>query len=412
MEADVSICSKPGNSRRTLSLIATGGIVWSLMLVLLVASGETQADGVPSVPISTQASAAAKSSSAESANTSSPVAAGVSVTAPAPAEAARVTTTANPASAASSSEREAQLAAKLAELDTILAERQKLEDNLQAERAVQANAKLQQDNAKKLIRLEMEDFFAASNNSERLDSLLGEYKREADRYAAASERVAAVEKDLAGQHLRFAQAERDVERVKAQLAAEIRERNARKIQSVARALDRTVEFDESVSFRCSPNKSLAACLSEQGDGGRMAQWVQDNYQRALAAEIAEHVSDLNLNPSWYRYRTMVQYSQASMMLDGTVTAQLNVKAAITAKKMMACALLEVPYELCDSPTHSLIVRSNKFGDQVTVNGETYGATPVSLVLEPGNYQIQVSAGGKTQQRTVSLNGDRVVHFTF
>lgn len=394
MEADVSICSKPGRIR-VLSLIAVGGLAWALLL----GSAPSQADGAPQAPQSSQTTTAAKSSPAPSSSSSKQTA-------------TSGTTASSAAAVQPGSAREEQLAAKIAELDGILLERQKLEDTLRVEKSAQTAAKMQLADAKKLIRLEVEDFFRESSNSERLDGLLGEYKRESDNHAAALARVESIEKDLAGQHLKFSQAERDVERLRAQLAAEVRERNSKKIQAIARKLDKTLQFEESVSFRCSPNKSLAACLAEQRDDGRMSQWVLDNYQRVLAADISDQVDSLTLSPNWYRYRTKVDFSQASMNLDGTVNAQLSVKATVIAKKMMACAILEVPYDLCDSKTHSLIVRSNKYDDQVLINDQDHGSTPVSVVLDSGVYHVQVISGGITQKRTLSLQGDQVVHFKF
>lgn len=396
MEADVSICSKPGRMR-ALSLIAAGAVTWALVLGI----APSQADGNAQAPQSSQTTAASKSSPPPSSASSS--------SAPATATASAKTP---PSAASAGSPREEQLAEKIAELDAILLERQKLEDSLRVEKSTQEAAKAQLANAKRMIRLEMEDFFRESSNSERLDSLLSEYQRESDGHAAALERVELIEKDLANQHLKFVQAERDVDRLRAQLAAEIRERNSKKIQAIARKLDKTLQFEESVSFRCSPNKSLAACLAEQRNDGRMSQWVQDNYQRVLAADIGDQVDSLNLNPNWYRFRTKVDFSQASMSLDGTVNAQLSVKATVIAKKMMACAILEVPYDLCDSKTFSLIVRSNKYDDLVLINDQEHGSTPVSVVLDSGVYHVQVISGGTTQKRTLSLQSDQVLHFKF
>lgn len=305
-----------------------------------------------------------------------------------------------------------QLSAKIAELDAILAEKQSLEDALRVEKGAQSAAALQSSNAKKLIRMELEDFFAQSSNRERLDALLNDYKRSAEEEQAALQRVQAVEKDLSAKQLSFSQAARDVERLKAQLASEMRKRNAKKIQSIARRLDKTLYFNESVSFRCSTNKSLAACLAGYEHDGRMSQWVLENYERVLGEDIRDQVENLKLNPSWYGYRTKTEFSEASMSLDGTVTAQVSIQANVTAKKMMACAILDVPYEMCDSKTHSLIVRSNKYNDQVVINEQPQGSTPVSLMLDSGVYDIQVTSGGVTQKRTLSLKGDQVVNFKF
>ncbi|MHB0765185.1 PEGA domain-containing protein [Stutzerimonas sp. NM35] len=305
-----------------------------------------------------------------------------------------------------------QLTAKIAELDAILAEKQRLEDALRVEKSAQSAAALQSSNAKKLIRMELEDFFAQSSNRERLDTLLADYKRSADEEQAALQRVQSVEKDLSAKQLSFSQAARDVERLKAQLASEVRKRNSKKIQSIARRLDKTLYFNESVSFRCSTTKSLAACLAGYEHDGRMSQWVLDHYERVLGEDIRDQVEELKLSPSWYGYRTKTEFSEASMSMDGTVTAQMSIQANVTAKKMMACAILDVPYEMCDSKTHSLIVRSNRYNDQVLINEQPQGSTPISLMLDSGVYEVQVTSGGVTQKRTLSLKGDQVVNFKF
>lgn len=360
------------------------GAVGSLLMTLLIGSGYSQADSAPQTPqlggVSTPDTLSGTTSAATRAPADSP--------------------------------RAEQLASRIAELDDILLEKQKLEDALRVEKSELAGIQLQQANTKKLIRLEVDDFLGQSGERKRLDELLDEHKRSADAAAAVSARVDALEKDLASQHLKFSLAARDVERLKSQLAAEVRERNNKKIQAIARKLDKTIRFEQSVSFRCSASKSLAACLAEHRNDGQMSQWVQEHYQHELAEDIREQVEELTLDTAWYRFRTRTDFAQASMSLDGTVNAQMNVEAIITAKKMMPCAILDVPYEQCDSKTHSLIVRSNKYNDQVRINDQEHGATPVSLVLDSGVYDIQVTSGGMTQKRTLSLKGDQVLNFKF
>ncbi|MBE7376087.1 PEGA domain-containing protein [Pseudomonas lopnurensis] len=384
MEADISICSKPGGSRRARLLMTGGGVAATLLLTFVVGSAYSQADNAPQrLQLATLSASDA-----------------LSAAAPAVAE------------AMADSPRAEQLAAKIAELDAILLDKQKLEDDLRIEKSAQAAVQLKLANTKKLIRMEVDDFLGQSADRRRLDELLDEHKRNAEEAAAVSERVDALEKDLGSQHLKFSLAARDVERLKAQLAAEIRERNSKKIQAVARKLDKTIRFERSVSFRCSASKSLADCLAEHRNDGQMSQWVLEHYQRVLAEDIRDQVADLALDTGWYRYRTRTDFSQASMSLDGTVNAQVSIEANITAKKMMPCAILDVPYEQCDSKTYSLIVRSNKYGDQVRINDQEHGATPVSLMLDSGVYDIQVTSGGITQKRTLSLKGDQVVNFKF
>ena len=378
MDTGVSICSKP---RKVFigakAVLAGAGFLGALVMLLAVGSGYSQADSV-----------------AVSGKGAQPQIAPLSKT------------------ASGSGEYSEQLAKKIAELDAILAEKQRLEDALRVEKSAQSAAALQSSNAKKLIRMELEDFFAQASNRERLDSLLEDYKRSADEEQAALQRVQSVEKDLSAKQLSVSQAARDVERLKAQLASEVRKRNSKKIQSIARRLDKTLYFNESVSFRCSTTKSLAACLAGYEHDGRMSQWVLDHYERVLGEDIRDQVENLKLSPNWYGYRTKTEFSDASMSMDGTVSAQMSIQATVTAKKMMACAILDVPYEMCDSKTHSLIVRSNKYNDKVVINEQPQGSTPVSLMLDSGVYDIQVTSGGVTQKRTLSLKGDQVVNFKF
>jgi len=381
MEAGISIFSTLQGSRSARAVVAAGAL-GSLLVTLLIGSAYSQADSAPQTP--------------RLAKLSSPDPLATSGAAEAPVD----------------SPRAEQLANKIAELDAILLEKHKLEDALRVEKSELAAIELQLANTKKLIRLEVDDFLGQSAERKRLDDLLDEHKRSADAAAAVSERVDVLEKDLGSQHLKFSLAARDVERLKSQLAAEIRDSNSKKIQAIARKLDKTIRFEQAISFRCSASKSLAACLAEHGSQGQMSQWVLDNYQRELAEDIREQVADLALDTAWYRFRTRTDFAQASMSLDGTVNAQMNVEATITAKKMMPCAILDVPYEQCDSKTHSLIVRSNKYDDQVRINDQEHGATPVSLVLDSGVYDIQVTSGGVTQKRTLSLKGDQVLNFKF
>nr|WP_260465340.1 hypothetical protein [Stutzerimonas stutzeri] len=240
MEAGISIFSKAEGTRAPRVLLAISAV--GALLALGMNSSYTQADAAP------QASQLSTPAAPES-----PAAGGTSAV-----------------EAAAESPRAEQLSSKIAELDAILLEKQKLEDALRTEKSELAAAQLQMANSKKLIRMEVDEFLGQSAERKRLDELLDEHKRNAEAVAAISGRVEALEKDLGSQHLKFSLAARDVERLKSQLAAEIRERNSKKIQSIARKLDKTIRFEQPVSFRCSASKSLAACLAEHRNDGQMS----------------------------------------------------------------------------------------------------------------------------------------------
>lgn len=58
-------------------------------------------------------------------------------------------------------------------------------------------------------------------------------------------------------------------------------------------------------------------------------------------------------------------------------------------------------------TGTLVLRSNVVGDQVTINGKTYGATRLDLELEPGDYDVTISKDGyRSWSRKVTLEAGR------
>jgi hypothetical protein len=325
---------------------------------------------------------------------------------------------AEPAAAAPASTAEAsvlggeqQLAANIRELDAIALEKNSLEDLLSSEKVFEA-ASLQAANSKKLIRAEVEDYFAQSSSHERLDLMLADFKREAEAENSARLRVASAQKKLSEQQLKFLLADRGVQQLKARLAVEQRARDQQRIKAIAQVLNKTLNFSDSVNFRCSSSKSLATCLNEFDRGANLRQLVLSNYQHALQQALVGQVDNLKLQADWFTYRSKSSFTQASMELDGSVAAQISFEVAIEAKKIMPCALLGVAEALCDSQSYSLSVRSNKFNDRVLINDQLQGATPMSLMLDKGVYRVQVISDGVTQSRKVNLESDKLVNFKF
>lgn len=319
---------------------------------------------------------------------------------------------AEPANATPVLDGEQQLALNIRELEAIVLEKTNLENLLSTEKSTYEAASLQSANSKKLIRAEVEDFFAQSASREQLDVLLGDFKREAEAENSARVRVAAAQKKLSEQQLKFLLADRSVQQLKSRLAVEQRERDQQRIKAIAQQLNQTLNFSDSVSFRCSSNKSLAACLSEYDRGANLRQLVLSNYQRALEEALGSQVDTQKLKADWFSYRSKSSFTKASMELDGTVAAQISYEVNVEAKKIMPCALLGVSEALCDSQAYSLSVRSNKFDDQVFVNEQLQGSTPISLILEKGVYRVQVVSAGVAQNRMVSLDADKLLNFKF
>ncbi|MCW8336436.1 PEGA domain-containing protein [Vibrio paucivorans] len=98
-------------------------------------------------------------------------------------------------------------------------------------------------------------------------------------------------------------------------------------------------------------------------------------------------------------------------------AQLQAKPEAIA----ACKLLNVSSRYClkaesaslskknDKKWANVTVRSDQYNDSVTINGITYGATPVEVVLPNGRHQVTVSKSGfETYNRVITVNGNDTV----
>lgn len=291
-------------------------------------------------------------------------------------------------------------------------EKSKLDNQWRIERNKHNSVKIRLDDSKKTIRLEMDEVLLNFSPRERLDELLSQHELLAREEKQIAVRVGELEDELAAQQLKLTQATRDLERMETSYAAQQREKDIQRVQEISRLLDREIRFTEMVSFKCAPSKSLTACLNEYPLESRIQGWVQEHYQAALAEELIGKVDQIRLSSDWYTAQVNRSFAAANMNLDGAVTAEVDVRANVLARKMMACAVLRAPADLCEDQSLSLIVRSNKYGDQVYINNKPYGSTPLSLILDPGVYNVEVRYQGLTQKRTLNLDENRYLNFVF
>jgi len=291
-------------------------------------------------------------------------------------------------------------------------EKLQLDNAWRIERNKYDSMKIRIDDSKKTIRLEMDEVLLNNSPRERLDELLSQHETLSKDEKEVAKRVSQIEEKLAAHQLLLVQAKRDLDRMQTNYAAQQREQDIQRVQEITRFLDRELRFSETVSFKCSPSKSLAACLNEYPLDSRIQGWVQDHYQAALTEELSDKIEQVRLSSDWYTTEVNRNFTEASMSLDGSVSAEVEVRANVVSRKMMACALLKAPADLCEAQSVSLIVRSNKYGDQVYINDKPYGSTPLSLILDPGLYNVEVKYQGLTQKRTLTLEDNRHLNFVF
>jgi len=301
------------------------------------------------------------------------------------------------------------LASRVASLNE---EKLQLDNTWRIERNKHDSMMIRIEDSKKTIRLEMDEVLLNNSPRERLDELLGLHELLSKDEKEVAKRVSQIEEKLASHQLLLVQAKRDLDRMKTNYAAQQREQDIQRVQEITRFLDRELRFSEAVSFKCSPSKSLAACLNDYPLDARIQNWVQDHYQAALSEELADQIDQVRLSSDWYTTEVNRNFTEANMNLDGSVSAEVEVRANVVSRKMMACALLKAPADLCETQSVSLIVRSNKYGDQVYINDKSYGSTPLSLILDPGVYNVEVKYQGLTQKRTLTLEDNRHLNFVF
>lgn len=306
----------------------------------------------------------------------------------------------------------ADVDALAAEVENLARQKQELDSRLSIEFGRHESAHLRIEESKKTIRVELDEVLQNASSRLRLDDMLVRHEELINEQKKLAKVVLATQEELAGQQLKLVQKQRDLERLESRYASQQREQALAKVQEVTRQLERNLGFRETVSFKCSTSKSLGNCLNEYPLEARIQTWIEEHYQQELSQDLAELVGPVRLSSDWYTTTVSRDFVEASMSLQGTVTADVDVRAQVRPRKMMACALLGAPAEMCETQSVSLIVRSNKYGDQVLVNKKPYGSTPLSLMLDPGVYNIEVRYQGLTQKRTLSLDENRHINFVF
>ena len=307
---------------------------------------------------------------------------------------------------------QADLDTLASEVETLAQSKLDLDNRLNVEFGRYEASRLRLEDSKKSIRSETEEILQNNGLRKRLDSLFEHHEQLLQDEKKLSEGLAVIQEELAARQLQLTGKQRDLERLQASYAAQQREQALRQVQDVARHLERDLSFRETIGFKCVTSKSLSTCLNEYPLESRIHGWIEEHYQQALSGALSELDVQVQLSPDWYTSRFTRKFADASMSLQGAVTAEVEVNAEIVPRKMMACALTGASAELCETHSVSLIVRSNKYGDQVLVNKKPYGSTPVSLMLEPGVYNVEVRYQGLTQKRTLTLDENRHINFVF
>lgn len=202
--------------------------------------------------------------------------------------------------------------------------KQELDNRLDSQQAGQDSLRLRLKESRNNIRIELDEVLQSSAPRTRLDNMLERHEAAREEEIRLAEALEETRAELAREQLQLVQKQRDLERMKARHASQQREKELRKVQELARQLERRLQFCETISFKCPSSKSLGKCLGEYPLEASIQGWVEEHYKAELDKHLEGYGKPVQLSPDWYTTRVTHEFTEASMTLQGTVTADVDV----------------------------------------------------------------------------------------
>lgn len=182
--------------------------------------------------------------------------------------------------------------------------------------------------------------------------------------------------------------------------------------------------DQKVSFTnaCKADMTLAQCAKQTTDLAlqkavkQFQSWLID--ETSEAAIVKQHLSDVSLNIHVLKHTTTDSGFFDGSKFKTVIAAQLDARPA----ENTPCKLLNVASQYCFAPGDntqtskqqeiawvSLAVRSNQYNDKVSVDGVSYGSTPVEIMLPVGKHMITVEKEGyRSFHQELSIRSDHTL----
>ncbi|MFB9135431.1 SUMF1/EgtB/PvdO family nonheme iron enzyme [Vibrio olivae] len=212
-----------------------------------------------------------------------------------------------------------------------------------------------------------------------------------------------------------------------ELMQSIQELETAKLRARADRLKKELRHQETlkVSFtnRCQSSMTLAQCDQQTRDLG--LQKAVKQFQTRLIdstseAQIArQHLSDASLN-----IHVLSHHVTESGFYDGMrYRTVLDVALESRAPERAACQLLGLDTKYCFAPGVgdselsaqkeiawvSLTVRSNQYDDHVTIDGVSYGSTPLEVMLPVGKHTVMIAKEGyRSFQQEINIQSDQAL----
>lgn len=210
----------------------------------------------------------------------------------------------------------------------------------------------------------------------------------------------------------------------ARLKSEFSYLKEQKVDARVKRLDRELRdssvLETSYTTTCSATMTLGEC-SNQGQYLTKQKAVKIFKSQLLDGVTESHTAKENAKD--VQLNVIVQESQViRSSFEGTNQYFTQIQAQLRARpdKSTACKLLNVSTRYClknakkkdkkiDKSWVNVTVRSDQYDDSVTINGISYGSTPVEVVLPKGQHQVTVSKNGfQSYNRIITINSNDTV----
>ncbi|WP_028021652.1 SUMF1/EgtB/PvdO family nonheme iron enzyme [Enterovibrio calviensis] len=184
----------------------------------------------------------------------------------------------------------------------------------------------------------------------------------------------------------------------------------------------TIEVVHTIT--CSESMTLAAC-SNQGKTLTMQKAVNTFQSHVLDKVTESSTAKLNANRVSFNIHVMnSNVVDSGFSGNNRYITRLQAEMRSKPDDNAACKLLDFAERYCVDKSFTAAkatpkqqakrwvnvkIRSNRFEDNVTINGVTYGSTPVEIMLPAGQHQLTVEKPGfEPYSRQMNMNKDSVV----
>ncbi|RXJ71889.1 NirV precursor [Veronia nyctiphanis] len=197
-----------------------------------------------------------------------------------------------------------------------------------------------------------------------------------------------------------------------------------RVKRMMQELSSTDSIELVHTITCDANVTLAAC-SKQGKSLTMQKAV-DTFQTKLIDDVTE-TSLAKMNASAVSFNIQVLNSNivsSGFKGDNGYVTRINVEMRSQPDDKVACKLLNFADRYCLNQSQDVAlldeindnkrwinvkIRSNRFDDKVTINGVSYGSTPVEIMLPAGQHQLMVEKPGyRPYSRQMIMTKDSII----